>query len=255
MKLIANIFRVLCLFFVSTVIADEFESPYPAQTRPDVEWYGSISTSYLRSSGEMDFYGNTPSVYGGMPTLAMDEGGSISIATGYSTASGWRFEGELMLARTRTRSTPVLGFGERAEDSFSVDADIESLAVMFNGIYDFNIGFSRIEPFIKVGLGVTRNKTRSAQLDVQYGSSLWDGTAYAGQSLTNRAFPGGQYTGLAWNLGVGINMEITDRLALSLEYGVIDFGEALTETDENGDALGFDDLLSEQLSLGVSFRF
>ena len=40
-----------------------------------------------------------------------------------------------------------------------------------------------------------------------------------------------------------------------MEYGFTDLGEAITGTDENGDALGISDLSTHQLTLGLAYDF
>ena len=41
----------------------------------------------------------------------------------------------------------------------------------------------------------------------------------------------------------------------ALEYGLIDLGETQTGIDENGDQLRVDDITTQQLSLGLKYRF
>jgi len=246
---------IIVLLSASSVIADEFDSSDSAFNFLDLQWYGSLNAGYLKPGGEVSFFGNTASIYGGTPTVDVDDGGRVSLAIGFVGPGGWRLEGDFGYLNMRTDTSPVFGVDDRAGDSFVLDAEVESLVFMLNGIYEFDMGNSRFTPFIKGGIGVARNKTTQALLDVQFNAAIWDGTVFEGQSLTDVAYPEGRRTEFAWNISAGLRMALTERFALSLAYGLIDLGEALTDTDENGDALGFSDLVTEQLSLGLYFRF
>lgn len=255
MKKKLDIVLITVLLSASPVIADELDSSDSAFNLVDLQWYGSVNAARLRAGGEVNFFGNTASIYGGTPTVDMDDGGRVSLAIGFVGPGGWRLEGDFGYLNMRTDTSPIFGVDDRAGDSFALDAEVESLVLMVNGIYEFEMGNSRFTPFIKGGIGIARNKTTQALLDVQFNAAIWNGTVFEGQSLTDLAYPEGKRTDFAWSISAGLRMALTERFALSLEYGLIDLGEALTATDENGDALGFSDLVTEQLSLGLYFRF
>jgi hypothetical protein len=122
------------------------------------DWYGSVSASYLDVGGSLEFFGNTASIYGGTPTIDMDDGTRFSLAFGVKAPRGWRLEGDFGYLTLNSDADPVFGLNDRAEDSFSVDAEIESLVFMLNGIYDFDIGNPGLVPYLKGGIGVARNK-------------------------------------------------------------------------------------------------
>lgn len=221
----------------------------------DLQWYGSVNSAYLVSSSDVNFYGTTSSVYGGAPTIEMDDGSRLSLALGLEIPGGWRLEGELAYLNLNTDNSSVFGIDDRADDVFVIDAEVESLVFMLNAAYDFGLSDSRFRPFVKGGIGVARNKTTQADLDVQFNSPIWNGSVFEGQSLSDYPYPEGKSTQFAWNIGVGLKMQLAQKFALSLEYGLIDIGKTQTGFAENGDLLGFDDLTIQQLSLGIDYRF
>jgi opacity protein-like surface antigen len=235
----------------TTVIADDDVDRFS----DSFDWYGSVSASYLNVGGDLEFFGNTASVYGGTPTIDMDDGGRLSLAFGIKAPQGWRLEGDVGYLTLNSDADQVFGLDDRAEDSFSVDAEIESLVFMLNGIYDFDIGNQKILPYVKAGVGVARNKATQALLDVNYVAPIWDGSIFEGESLTGYAYPEGEVTEFVWNVGAGLRLQLSRKFSLAFEYGFTDLGEAVTGTDENGDALGITDLNTQQLTLGLTYDF
>ena len=220
-----------------------------------LSWFGRVSTTYLDSNGEVAFHGTTASLYGGTPTIDLDDGHSVSLAVGFETAGGWRLSGDLGYMTTNSSTGTVFGIDDRADDSFALDAEIESLVLMLNGSYDFDLGLERFTPFLQAGVGVARNETKSAVLDVSYDSLIWNGTALDDQRLEGYAYPTGKTTEFAWSIGAGIRMALSERFELSMAYALMDLGDTVTETDAAGDALEFKDLTSQQVQLGLDFRF
>ncbi len=220
----------------------------------DRNWYGRISTGYIFAGGDADFFGTTTSVYGGTPRIEMDEGGQFSLAFGTHLPGGWRLEGDFGYLNLNTDTDSYSGTGDRTDDRFLLDGEIEAFVFMLNVIHDFDVGNRRLKPFVKGGIGVAYNEA-TAELDIDYDSPLWIGTAFEGERLRDYAYPEGSTTEFAWNLSAGVRLALARQFSLTLEYGLIDLGEALTETDEFGDAIGFSDLLSEQLLIGIDYRF
>lgn len=74
-------------------------------------------------------------------------GGSI----GYRINPSWRVEGELAYRSNSVKSTTVPGL-----DTTQNDGDLASLALMVNGLYDFEgwrTSFARFRPYVGAGLG------------------------------------------------------------------------------------------------------
>ncbi|MCH9693592.1 MAG: porin family protein [Gammaproteobacteria bacterium] len=221
----------------------------------DLEWFGNLSATYMDAGGDVEFHGNTASLYGGSPEIALDDGQNVSLAVGFQTQDGWRLSAELAQASLASSTAGVFGFDDRIDDTFRVDAEIESLLFMLNGGYDFDIGSDRFTPFFEGGVGVARNKWNQAILDVSYDSLLWNGTTLDDQQLIGYSYPDGENTEFAWSASLGLRVALSEQFDLALSYGFIDLGQAATGTDANGDALGVDDLSSQQLQLGLDFAF
>lgn len=248
-------FLIVAAISLSSAQADEpgrSDSPFDFSA---LDWFGSVSTTYLDSSGEVTFHGTTASVYGGTPTIKMDDGLGLSLALGIETSDGWRLSGDLSYVTANSSSDAVFGIDDRADDTFVLDAEIESLVFMLNGSYDFDIGLDRFTPFLKAGVGVARNKTKSALLDVSYDSLIWNGTSFDDLDALGISFPAGRTTEFAWNIGAGIRMALSERFELSMAYGLMDLGNAVTETNDGGDALAFSDLISQRVQLELDYRF
>ena len=220
----------------------------------DLQWYGRVATGYLVVDGDARLAGPTASVYGGTPTIEMDDAGRFSLVFGTAFPSGLRLEGELGYLNLDTKSSQVMGFDDRADDEFRLDGTIESLVFMFKGAYDFYPETAFFRPYVTAGIGVARNEAR-AGLDVEFNSPLWDGTAFENTALVDNRFPGTASTEFAWTAGIGFKLAVAERLGLSLEYGITDLGAAETGLDGNGDAIGFDDLDSQHITLGLDYQF
>ncbi len=220
----------------------------------DLQWYGGVSTGYVFADGDARLAGPTVSVYGGTPTIEMDDSGRFSLVIGAALPSGLRLEGELGYLNLDTKSSPVMGFDDRAEDEFRLDATIESLVFMFKGAYDFYPETAFFRPYVTAGVGIARNDAR-AGLDVEFNAPLWNGTTFENTTLVDDRFPGSVSTEFAWTAGIGFKLALADRLGLSLEYGITDLGAAATGLDGNGDAIGFDDLDLQHITLGLDYQF
>jgi opacity protein-like surface antigen len=218
------------------------------------EWYGSLKAGYLFGDGEAILIGTTSSVYGGFPSIAMDNGGEISIATGRLMPNGWRLEAELGFLNLDTDSGVVSGLDDRADDSFRLDGSVDSTVLMFNTLIDLNVNSERFTPYLKAGIGLARNEAQ-ASLDVEYASAIWNGTSLEGQSASGIPYSDAFETSFAWNIGAGVRTALTDRFLMTLEFGFVDLGDAVTAIDENNDAVEFSDLSSQRLLLGLNYRF
>jgi len=248
----------LTLAALMTISAADAEETNPTNQEfsiANLQWYAGVNTAYLKPGGDVSFYGSTASIYGGTPNIGMDDGGAISLTFGAEVGNGWRLQGDFGYLNMRTDTSSALGVDDRSDDVFTLDAEVESLVFMLNGVYDFDIGRSRFTPFVKGGIGWARNKSTQTSLDVEFNSAIWSGSIYEGQVLDDYRYPEGQATEFAWNIGAGLRLDLSDHFAIALEYGLLDLGEALTETDDNGEALGWNDLTTEQLSLGIDYRF
>lgn len=255
MRYYLGLFFATLLPATAPVNADEYQLDSRSIDWSSLNWFAGVDVSYLNAGGDINFAGTTNSVYGGTPTISMDDGGRLALRFGFETRGAWRIEGDLGYVKTYSDTRPFIGFDDRSDDLFSVDAEIESLTFMLNGSYDFDIGSSRFTPFLQGGVGVSRNRTTSTSLDVEFNSAIWDGTQFEGLSLTGYEYPEGSSTEFAWSFSAGLRAHLSRHFSATLEYGLLSLGDALTETDANGDALGVSDLMLEQLTLGLDYRF
>jgi opacity protein-like surface antigen len=90
---------------------------------------------------------------------------------------------------------------------------------------------------------------------VSYDSLIWNGTSFDDLDALGISFPAGRTTEFAWNIGAGIRMALSERFELSMAYGLMDLGNAVTETNDGGDALAFSDLISQRVQLELDYRF
>jgi len=245
---------VLIITFLALPVAkaDDLNTSFDYSS---LKWFGNLSTTYMDANGDINFYGTTTAVYGGAPTISMDDGQGISMAVGFKTHDGWRLSIEASHVTSNSSTHDFLGHDDRMDDTFRVDAEIESLVFMLNGGYDFDIGSERFTPFLEAGVGVTRNESTYALLDVNYDSLIWNGTPLDDQHLEKYMYPGGKYTDFAWSVSAGLRMALTERFDLSLSYGLLNLGDAQTDTDSGGNAIGFDDLSYQQWKVGFDFEF
>lgn len=218
------------------------------------EWYGSLKAGYLFGDGEATLIGTTSSVYGGFPSIAMDNGGEISIATGRLMPNGWRLEAELGFLNLETARGVVSGLDDRVDDSFRLDGSVDSTVLMFNTLIDLDMNSERFTPYLKAGFGLAR-KEAQASLDVEYDSPIWNGTSLEGQSASGIPYADSDEISFAWNMGVGVRTALTDRFLMTFEFSFIDLGNAVTAIDENNDAIDFSGLSTQRLLLGLNYRF
>lgn len=221
----------------------------------DGSWYASVRAGFLTEiDSDGQFVGPTESVYGGTPLIKMDDGSQYTFAVGRNLFTDWRLEFELSYLTSQTSSVAVLGNELRVDDVFNLRADVDSTIFMVNLGYDFNNLNWWAKPYLRGGIGVADTKV-DAILGVEYNSSIWNGTEFEGLVVTDHVFPEGNSTEFAWNVAAGFKKELGERFALRLEYSFLDRGEAWTGVDENDDFVNFSDLESQQITLGVDYRF
>ena len=221
----------------------------------DGAWYAGVRTAYVGEiSSDGQFVGPTESVYGGTPLIEMDDGTQFTFAIGREIFENLRFEFEFSYLTSDTKSAWVSGEELRADDLFSLRADVDSTIVMVNLGYDFNQLNWWANPYVRGGIGVAENDV-DALLDVEYNSAIWQGTANEGQVLTDHVFPGRSSSEFAWQFAAGFKKAMSDRFDLRFEYSFLNRGEAWTGLDDNDDAAVFSGLESQQLTLGLDYKF
>ncbi len=220
----------------------------------DAPWYGSFHSGYVLSDSNASFVGTTQSVYGGSPTIEMDDGLRFSFALGRQLFDNWRLSLEMGYISIEPEGNIVSGLDLRDEDVFRLGGDIESYTLMVNVGYDFNDLNWWMTPFVKAGIGASYNKA-DTPLSVEFNSDIWQGTSFEGQVLTDYSFPGNDTTEFAWNASIGFKRKMAERLSLRVEYGWLSLGEASSGVDSSNDAIVYDDLGSQQFSFGIDYDF
>lgn len=137
--------------------------------------------------------------------------------------------------------------------------DITSLVGLLNAYWDVPVDLGqyvswlgRVHPWLGFGIGVARNKLD----DLSYTQRL-----ASGATATSK-LPGATATGLAWQGGLGLGIDILPQLTLDVGYRYLDGGEIKTKagtiTDSVagrlpvGEAKG--DLKSHEMQVGVRYR-
>lgn len=218
-------------------------------------WYGSVRFGLLSDvSSDGRFVGPTESVYGGTPLIEMDDGSQVSFVFGREFLDNWRLGFELSYLASESESSPMLGMELRSDDVFNLQADVDSLIFMANLGYDFDNLNWWAKPYLRGGIGVASTDV-NATLSVEYNSSIWSGTVYEGQTVTNHVFPEGNSSEFTWNVAAGFKKKLAERFDLRLEYSHLNRGEAWSGVDEGDDFVSFSDIESQQITLGVDYRF
>ncbi len=221
----------------------------------DETWTASIRAGYTTNiSSDGALTGPTESVYGGSPLIEMDDGYQYTFALGRELLDGLRLEFELGTIASQSSTATVLGDEARADDAFRFDADVDSTLYMVNLSFDFDLLDWWATPYLRGGLGVADNSV-DASYSVDFDSPIWQGTTFEGLSLADQPFAEGNTTEFAWNVAAGFKKRLTERWALRLDYSLLDRGEAWTGPDSNGDSVQFSELKSQQLTLGIDWRF
>jgi outer membrane autotransporter protein len=198
-------------------------------------WYSSFNLGLAMPEGSLL---NDDSNRGRGPEFDLDDGGVIGLGAGYALGNGLRLEGDLRYRSFDSNGTASNGFGAPSY----ADGSLASTTLMANLAYDFVLKNTKLQPYLKGGIGAAWN---DAEADVV--------------SL-NRAPGWGLYSGntdteFAWSLGAGVAYPIDDRLSLTAEYQYLDLGSAETGADINGQTMSFDDLGSHEVTLGLRYEF
>lgn len=159
--------------------------------------------------------------------LSYDSGFAVGGAVGYQLSPNWRVEGEVTYRRNEVDEFKISG------TDFNADGDVDSVAVMANGYYDF-ANSSLWTPYIGAGIGTAI---------VSFNDIEANGVKAIDDDDTVFAF----------QVGVGLGLEVTPNMTLSLDYRF--FGTTDAEvTDEFGDD---DDIsyLNSSVWLGLRFSF
>ena len=93
---------------------------------------------------------------------------------------------------------------------------IQSLALMINGYYDI-VTIDRFTPYLSAGIGITKNKAGALTTTNRSGNSSY--TTILEKKSTNN---------LAWQIGFGSTIKLTNKIDLDLNYKFMDRGKVRT---------------------------
>lgn len=198
-------------------------------------WYSSFNLGLAIPDGSLTHSGDDSNRG---PDFDLDDGGVAGVGGGYGFGNGLRLGAEL-----RYRAFDAGGISQAAFGAPSLaDGSVASTTLMTNLSYDFILRGSKLRPYVKGGIGAAWNE---ANADV-FGPDRSPGWGIY-SSATDTQF--------AWSLGAGVAYPIDDSLSLTAEYQYVDLGNAETGRDINGQSMRFDDLGSNEVTLGLRYRF
>jgi opacity protein-like surface antigen len=119
---------------------------------------------------------------------------------------------------------------------------ISSMAFMVNAFLDAG-DFSGFKPYVMIGAGVSKNKTKATTF-------TYNGVA----SSVN----GASKTSFAYKLGLGTKFSVNEDIDLDVRYQFVDLGKFTTGTNYTGAKLkvaATGKLRSNQLMVGVAYKF
>jgi opacity protein-like surface antigen len=147
-------------------------------------------------SGDLGF-GNSPSFAG---------------ALGVRLTEQWRVEAELGYRKSDVTHATFDGFsGQRP-----MGGRLKTMTLLVNTFYDFDLGWDRLTPYVGAGVGLARHSGK-----IQDGSGL---------SIDSS----GDDIGLAWQLGTGLKLKMSDDVSFSGDYrylGTTDFNMGAYESE------------------------
>ena len=114
---------------------------------------------------------------------------------------------------------------------------------MLNIFRDFN-RCGRIRPYAKGGVGISYNEN-SGQL------TTWP----VGAQATTTTFPRSDTYEMAWSVGGGLGIALSERMILDLEYQYIELGATASGLNGMGNRLGFGDGWGHELTMGLRVNF
>ena len=189
--------RVRCAIFAKTTLASPIAAiatlaamaTIPAMV-PSQAMAQPVSGLYLGAGAGLHapqsprLTANSPAFGTGRLSLNEDYGFNANLAVGYGIGNGFRFEIEGDFARGDVRSVqglrPTVASGK-----------VRTWGVMANAIFDMDIGFPWIYPYLGIGAGYqwTRfNPVSAAGPTIAFTSNA-QGSAFAGQAMVGASFP------------------------------------------------------------------
>ncbi|MBU2871882.1 outer membrane beta-barrel protein [Colwellia sp. E2M01] len=214
-------------------------------------FYATGQLGVTQQINDSEAYGNNIAVDPDFPAeFDADDGTVGSIGVGYIINNQFRVEGRIGY-RESSFNQQRIGTGARDGEEYILKGEIESYTYTIEGFYDFT-NSTAFTPYLKAGLGIADN-SYSAKLG---GAGVADFDAFDGAADGfYDAYTDGDSTEFSWNLGFGVNYELTENASIYGEYQYTSLGDVMTGQDSFTDGFMIDDLSTNELSIGVRVSF
>jgi opacity protein-like surface antigen len=124
---------------------------------------------------------------------------------------------------------------------------------MLNLYYDLN-KFDNFKPYLTVGLGMSRNKTKHA--NAQVSADLPSGVTMTGQSTQAKGVNGASKNNFAWKLGFGTRYDVNNSLAFDFRYQFQYLGKFKTAVvPDSNNAYAQGTLMVSEILVGIVHKF
>ncbi|WP_342807738.1 outer membrane beta-barrel protein [Alteromonas sp. M12] len=214
-------------------------------------FYGTAQLGASQQINESQAYGNNIAVDADFPAEFDTGNGTVgNIGIGYIINQQFRVEGRIGY-RESSFDQQRFGTGAREGEEYILNGEIESFTYTIEAFYDF-ANSTPFTPYVKAGLGIADN-SYSAKLGGAGVAAFdpFDGTTDGFYD----AYPDGESTEFSWNLGLGVNYQLTESALVYTEYQYTSLGHVMTGQDSFTDGFMIDDLATNELSIGVRINF
>ena len=208
-----NMGALLGLLMVLVATSAWADSGFYVGVKGGIDFWSGTETELIEVIDESDPT-NTKTTKG---TLDSDMGPAVMGSVGYALGNGVRLEGEISWRRNAFDK-----FSGDDGSSRDIEGDLQNLAFMLNGAYDFHFD-SPITPFVMGGLGVAIVESEITKV---------------GESPTSHS--DANDTVFAYQVGAGLSYQVTPKVAFDVSYRffgtqdlVFDGGGEMTNTHHN----------------------
>ena len=206
-------------------------------------FYGTVMVGASSQTEDSQPYGSNLAIDPDFPS-AFDSGDGKfgALGLGYRFNSRLSVEARLGVHKSDFNSVRA-ATGERAGEVFTLDGDIGSRTLTVEGIYSIPTN-SAFSPYLKAGIGVSRNKYSLLLGQSVDGSATQFYDGYADDTSTE----------FTWNVGFGASYALNKSTELFGEYQYVSFGDVQTGQDAFTD--GFEvDAAANEVSIGLRRNF
>jgi opacity protein-like surface antigen len=184
----------------------------------DRGFYTQIETGYSKT---LRYRNNSAESY-------LISGADHSYAPIFGLGFGYSFGNQLRLGVNGYKSDYKFSATKVFDEDNIVDyrdskVKVRSTAFMVNGYYDFS-GFKNLIPYLTVGGGLAFNKSGDFIVD-HYAPNT-------GTPDSRWITKGKNRTNLAWSVGAGFVVPVTDHLNINLSMNFLDYGKSVTSNQE-----------------------